>query len=297
MINTATDPMTIEELTGNPCDCSMNAEHTEVAQEEQQPRVPSPPPAEELLFDRPTEFTRMELEVDAWTSIYIPVLSDKLVLKNHNDMIHKFQPKFLRDFLEKVLRIGKVRRIDYVDRDIPNSSTPVKAAFVHFEYWYDTQTARNLRDKLNTYGQFRQKGYMYKGKRCNFYQHSGDITDPARPGYFDIRINHKPIEETECDWNIHQLYAENQRLEKEMSALQDENQRIMEDTMHYMMLNSNMQTELDYYRSMYSNDIPQPNIVVANPPYPEIPYEQPELMDINTLSKPTLTRSQTAHYV
>jgi hypothetical protein len=298
MINTATDPMTIEELNGDPCDCSMNAEHTEVAQEEQQSRVPSPPPpAEELLFDRPTEFTRMELELDSWTSIYIPVLSDKLVLKNHNDMINKFQPKFLRDFLEKVLRIGKVRRIDYVDRDIPNSSTPVKAAFVHFEYWYDTQTARNLRDKLNTYGQFRQKGYMYKGKRCNFYQHSGDITDPARPGYFDIRINHKPIEETECDWNIHQLYAENQRLEKEMSALQDENQRIMEDTTHYMMLNSNMQAELDYYRSMYSNDIPQPNIVVANPPHPEIPYEQPEWMNINTLSKPTLTRSQTAHYV
>ena len=297
MINTATDPMTIEELNGNPCDCSMNAEQTMVAQEEQQPRVPSPPPAEELLFDRPTEFTRMELEIDSWTSIYIPVLSDKLVLKNHNDMINKFQPKFLRDFLEKVLRIGKVRRIDYVDRDIPNSSTPVKAAFVHFEYWYDTQTARNLRDKLNTYGQFRQKGYMYKGKRCNFYQHSGDITDPARPGYFDIRINHKPIEETECDWNIHQLYAENQRLEKEMSALQDENQRIMEDTTHYMMLNSNMQAELDYYRSMYSNDIPQPNIVVANPPHPEIPYEQPEWMNRNTLSKPTLTRSQTAHYV
>ena len=296
MINTATDPMTIEELTGNPCDCSMNAEQTMVAQEEQQPRVPSPP-AEELLFDRPTEFTRMELEIDSWTSIYIPVLSDKLVLKNHNDMINKFQPKFLRDFLEKVLRIGKVRRIDYVDRDIPNSSTPVKAAFVHFEYWYDTQTARNLRDKLNTYGQFRQKGYMYKGKRCNFYQHSGDITDPARPGYFDIRINHKPIEETECDWNIHQLYAENQRLEKEMSALQDENQRIMEDTTHYMMLNSNMQAELDYYRSMYSNDIPQPNIVVANPPHPEIPYEQPEWMNRNTLRKPTLTRSQTAHYV
>ena len=295
MINTATDPMTIEELTGNPCDCSMNAEQTMVAQEEQPQRVNSP--VEELLFDRPTEFTRMELEVDAWTSIYIPVLSDKLVLKNHNDMINKFQPKFLRDFLEKVLRIGKVRRIDYVDRDIPNSSTPVKAAFVHFEYWYDTQTARNLRDKLNTYGQFRQKGYMYKGKRCNFYQHSGDITDPARPGYFDIRINHKPIEETECDWNIHQLYAENQRLEKEMSALQDENQRIMEDTTHYMMLNSNMQTELDYYRSMYSNDTPQPNIVVPNPPQPEFTYDKPMLMRTDTLQKPTLTRSQTAHYV
>ena len=276
MINTATDPMTIEELTGKMCDCSMNVESTEVVDEQQQ-RVPSPPPAEELLFDRPTEFTRMELEIDAWKSIYIPVLSDKLVLKNHNDMINKFQPKFLRDFLEKVLRIGKVRRIDYVDRDIPNSSTPVKAAFVHFEYWYDTQPARNLREKLNTYGQFRQKGYMYKGKRCNFYQHSGDITDPARPGYFDIRINHKPIEETECDWNIHQLYAENKRIEEEMSMLQDANQQMQSQLEYQHNMLTNMQTELDYYRSMYStNDTPQPEI---------------------NLEKPTMRRTDTAsHY-
>ena len=276
MINTATDPMTIEELTEKMHDCSLNVEPTEVAQEEQQQRVPSPAPAEELMYDRPTEFTRMELEIDAWTSIYIPVLSDKLVLKNHNDMINKFQPKFLRDFLEKVLRIGKVRRIDYVDRDIPNSSTPVKAAFVHFEYWYDTQTARNLREKLNTYGQFRQKGYMYKGKRCNFFQHSGDITDPARPGYFDIRINHKPIEETECDWNIHQLYAENQRLEKEMSIVQDTNQQMQSQLEYQHIMLTNMQTELDYYRSMYSNDTPQHEL---------------------TFEKPELVRTTTCHYV
>jgi hypothetical protein len=256
MINTATDPMTIEELSGNDCDCVMSIGTNEGEQqpEQQQPRAPSPITGDELLYDRPREFTRMELEEGEWTSIYIPVLSDKLVLQNHNDMIHKFQPKFLRDFLEKVLRIGKVRRIDYVDRDIPNSSTPVKAAFVHFEYWYDTQTARNLRQKLNTYGQFRQKGYMYKGKRCNFFQHSGDITDPARPGYFDIRINHKPIEETECDWNIHQLYAENKRLEEEMSTVQDTNQQMQQqlETQHHMICN--MQTELDYYRTMYTSN-------------------------------------------
>ena len=292
MINTATDPMTIEELSGNDCDCAMSIGTNEGAQGEQQPeqqqeqvQVPSPPPAEELLFDRPREFARMGLEEGDWTSIYIPVLSDKLVLQNHNDMIHKFQPKFLRDFLEKLLRIGKVRRIDYVDRDIPNSSTPVKAAFVHFEYWYDTQTAQNLRQKLNTYGQFRQKGYMYKGKRCNFYQHSGDITDPARPGYFDIRINHKPIEETECDWNIHQLYAENQRLEQEMSTIQDANQQIQSQNAYLHSMVSNMQTELDYYRSMYSNDTSSNMDISTNH------------IDEYTLEKPAMKRTESlSHY-
>lgn len=291
MINTATDPMTMDELY-LPTQL-LRQRQVEIANEaaaadasaNEQPQVPV---TEELLYDRPREFTRMELEEGEWTSIYIPVLSDKLVLKNHNDVINKFQPKFLRDFLEKVLRIGKIRRIDYVDRDIPNSSTPVKAAFVHFEYWYETQTARNLREKLNTYGQFRQKGYMYKGKRCNFYQHSGDITDPARPGYFDIRVNHKPIEETECDWNIHQLYAENKRLEEEMSMLQDANQQMQQDMEVQHNIFNDMQGEINYYRTMYSNDTQGNHTEAIGTQTPPI-VEHPE--QGNNLTKPAMVRS------
>lgn len=173
----------------------------------------------ELAVEPQTEFARMDIAEGDWNSIYIPYLSPTLALMNHNDMIHPFVPKYLRDFLEKVLRIGKVRRIDFVDRDVPSSSVPVKAAFVHFEYWYDTRTAQNLREKLNVYGQYRQKGYMYRGKRCNFYQtHAAYPNGNLRMGYFDIRINHKPIEETECDRNVHQLYAENLLLEQELAA-------------------------------------------------------------------------------
>ena len=197
---------------------------------------------EELLVEQPTEFNQLPLNHDEWTSIYIPVLSDKLLLMNHNDVVHKFQPKYLRDFLEKILRIGKIRRIDFVDRDIPNSTTPVKSAFVHFEYWYDTTSATNLRNKLESYGQYRQKGYIYKGKRCNFYlQNEG--TQSSKPAYFDIRVNHKPIQETECDRNVHQLYAENLLLEKELS----ENKVII----------NNLSLELEHYRQHYGN--PQAN--------------------------------------
>lgn len=186
---------------------------------------------EELLVEQPTEFNRLPLNDGEWTSIYIPVLSDKLLLMNHNDLVHKFQPKYLRDFLEKILRIGKIRRIDFVDRDIPNSSTPVKAAFVHFEYWYDTTTARNLRNKLETYGQFRQKGYIYKGKRCSFYLQND--TQESKPAFFDIRINHKPIQEAECDRNVHQLYAENLLLEKELAEKKETIDNLLEELDKY----------------------------------------------------------------
>jgi hypothetical protein len=207
---------------------------------------------EELLVEQPTEFNQLPLNDGEWTSIYIPVLSDKLLLMNHNDLVHKFQPKYLRDFLEKILRIGKIRRIDFVDRDIPNSSTPVKAAFVHFEYWYDTTTARNLRNKLDTYGQFRQKGYIYKGKRCSFYLQN-DTQEP-KAAFFDIRINHKPIQESECDRNVHQLYAENLLLEKE---LVEKNETI-----------DNLLAELENYRkSCVFESIAKPALVRASTMY------------------------------
>ena len=201
-----------------------------------------------LVVEPPTEFARMELVEGEWNSIYIPYLSPQLVLMNHHNNVHPFLPKYLRDFLEKVLRIGKIRRIDFVDRDVPSSSVPVKAAFVHFEYWYNTQTARNLREKLNTYGQFRQKGYVYKGTRCNFYQANTTYPDGTmRPGYFDIRINHKPIEETECDRNVHQLYAENLLLERELAdknAMIDKLQQELQQLRSTTTIGVN--TEVDY---------------------------------------------------
>ena len=202
----------------------------------------------EFVVETPTEFARMELAAGEWNSIYSPYLSNQLVLMNHYDVVHPFLPKYLRDFLEKVVRIGKVRRIDFVDRDVPSSTVPVKAAFVHFEYWYDTQTARNLREKLNTYGQYRQKGYIYKGKKCNFYQSMTTYQDgTVRPGYFDIRINHKPIEETDCDRNIHQLYAENLLLERELA---ERNTRIEELQRELQQLRSTKtigaNTQMDY---------------------------------------------------
>jgi hypothetical protein len=232
----------------------------------------------EFVVEPPTEFARMELAAGEWNSIYIPYLSNQLVLMNHYDVVHPFLPKYLRDFLEKVVRVGKVRRIDFVDRDVPSSTVPVKAAFVHFEYWYDTQTARNLREKLNTYGQYRQKGYIYKGKKCNFYQSMTTYQDGTiRPGYFDIRINHKPIEETDCDRNIHQLYAENLSLERELA---ERNARIEELQRELQQLRSSKtigaNTQMDYT----TDDDAQVNAAEMDKPvYPVLSQSMREIVE------------------
>ena len=73
------------------------------------------------------------------------------------------------------------------------------------------------------------------------------------------------------------MYAENKRIEEEMSMLQDANQQMQSQLEYQHNMLTNMQTELDYYRSMYStNDTPQPEI---------------------NLEKPTMRRTDTAsHY-
>jgi hypothetical protein len=213
---------------------------------------------EELVIEPPTEFNKMELGEEEWMSIYIPVLPEGLLLQNHYDEMHNFYPKYLHGFIEKVLRIGKIRRIDFVDRQIQNSAMPVKAAFVHFEYWYDTKTARNLREKLNSYGQFRQKGYIHHGKKCNFYSMKAG-EDLLTPAYFAIRINHTPIKEVDCDRNVHQLYAENLILERELSKSND------------------IIAEMQYELNQLQNALTMNGIIVSMAPYVGDGYSTPPI--------------------
>jgi hypothetical protein len=45
------------------------------------------------------------------------------------------------------LEIGRVRRIDFVDKETPNG-VKFSQAFIHFHEWYDNQHTRNLQDRI-----------------------------------------------------------------------------------------------------------------------------------------------------
>ena len=88
----------------------------------------------------------------------------------------------------------------------------VKSAFIHFDYWYNNNNAKFLRDKLNTSGQFKQKGF-YDGSNTHRFMVRNDNGDKV-PGYFVFKINHKPIPEVEeTELNMSQLVAANKVLE------------------------------------------------------------------------------------
>jgi len=189
-----------------------------------------------------SEMSQMELGPNDWNSIYIPVIPNNMWLTNVRGETHRFHPKHVSYFLEKLLKVGKVRRVDFIDRNIENHSTPVKGAFVHFDYWYNNQHARNLRQSLNTAGTGRIGGYAYTSNDKQAYY---GFTLNRRSGYIDVKINHKPIPSSECDRNMHQLLSDTNRLEAEVVA---KNNRIVE-----------LETELDNVKKLLfalSHDTP-----------------------------------------
>lgn len=163
-----------------------------------------------------SEPENMELSGDDWKSVYIPILPSNMYVNNPIDnSYHTFQPRNLKSLLENELRLGKVQRVDFIDRELEDGQT-AKSAFIHFEYWYNNNNAKFLRDKLNTSGQFKQKGF-YDGSNTHRFMVRNDNGDKV-PGYFVFKINHKPIPEVEeTELNMSQLVAANKVLEEKMS--------------------------------------------------------------------------------
>ena len=163
-----------------------------------------------------SEPDNMELAETEWKSVYIPILPANMYVNNPVDnSYHTFQPRNLKSLLENELRLGKVRRVDFIDRELEDGQS-VKSAFIHFDYWYNNNNAKFLRDKLNTTGQFKQKGF-YDGSNTHRFMIRNDNGDKV-PGYFVFKINHKPIPEVEeTELNMSQLVAANKVLEEKMA--------------------------------------------------------------------------------
>ena len=154
------------------------------------------------------------LNQDDWNSLYIPVLPNNMYIQHPDNTSNTFQPRHLKMFIENDLKLGKIQRVDFIDRELEDSSV-VKSVFIHFESWNNNTNARFLREKLNSMGQFKQKGYYDGGMhRILVRNDNGDKV----PGYFVFKINHKPIPDVvETELNMSQLVAANKVLEEKMN--------------------------------------------------------------------------------
>jgi hypothetical protein len=181
----------------------------------------------------------LPLEESDWSGLHIPIITNDMCIDGK-----RFLPTDFEDFIENKLQIGKVRRIDYVERDdivktadgriehinkgdIIPGSIPVTAIFIHMKYWYDTLGAHTIRNNLVENGQFRLSGYW--NKETNTTHYFKNIFDEYKKPYFVLKINHRPIPDADGKLNIHQLAAIKTKLEKEIEELKATSQKAVQD--------------------------------------------------------------------
>jgi hypothetical protein len=184
------------------------------------------PPEPNAVADIVTT-SRLTLAEGDWNSLYIPLIPNSMSLLHPDGSIRAFQPKHLGSFIENDLHLGKISRIDFIDRKIDNVGI-VKAVFIHFEYWNNNAAVADLRNTLNTQEHVRLNGY-YDGRQFNKFIVRNENGDKV-PGYFVFKINHKPIPEVaETELNMAQLVAANKVLTEKMAERDVEIRRLTEE--------------------------------------------------------------------
>ena len=154
-------------------------------------------------------------------SLYIPSIPSGLYTFNEGQTIAEpFTESRLTHMLEEFIYLGKVSRIDFVEKEGRGRS-----AFVHFEKWNDHENVDIFCHILNTEGSviFSHIDEWAKGnvkdirKNINF----GTLHNGKRRNFNLIfKINHSPIPEADGALNIHQLTAANLFLENKVKELE-----------------------------------------------------------------------------
>jgi len=182
----------------------------------------------------------LQLGDGVWTSLHIPVLTEMDMINENGDKKRFLPREHLQYLIENSLFLGKVRRIDFVERDdmritpegrivhIDPETAPetagdggVLAAFIHMEMWYNNKNTQRIRYSLDTHSQYHVKG----SDELDGY-HKFVSTYDGNDRYFVFKINHKPIPDADGKLNIHQLAAIKTKLEDELEKLKKENQEM-----------------------------------------------------------------------
>lgn len=148
------------------------------------------------------------LGAEDWSSLYIPYLSEELRW-NGNEVVDE---RVLTHLLDVELGIGRVKRIDFIERAVQPGMAGVRSAFVHFDCWYDNRDAQMLRATLMKRGSVQLSG------AGDLYPNFTRVSD-GQTQFITLKINRTPIPEaTEADvLNVHQLAVAKRALEQQLA--------------------------------------------------------------------------------
>ena len=185
----------------------------------------------------PSPVNRLILGKDEWSSIYLPQISNTLVL---NEISSSPEPGEIVDptdkttpitedvliwMFEKSLELGKVKRVDYITRASVGSNPPVRSAFVHFEYWYDTENVHLIRENMIKFGVWKWSIVNDHDRRVSMH-FMDTINGKFTVRYLNLKINAMPIPEADPNLNIHQLAVAKSALEQQVLNLTEANRKL-----------------------------------------------------------------------
>jgi hypothetical protein len=156
-----------------------------------------------------------------WNSIFIPALPSDAVDED-----------FIKKVVEDTLQLGKVKRVDL---SLKQNHKNKYMAFVHFDYWMDTENVHNFRNIIESYGYNDVYGI--------------NVPKTSKEIYMRFMVNKTPIKETSM--NAHQLAAS---IEMAEAKIQDQDNIINDLLRDLEDAKSLIDTLNDQIRKMKNND-------------------------------------------
>ena len=188
-------------------------------------------------IDMNKECLVMPLHESENTSLYVPVIPPTLYFQTSETGEYKrFEPKYLKYYIENCMRIGKVKRIDFAMREVPNYKTPQTCAFIHFDCLYDNYETKMMRNNL----QKTKKHCHYGFENEHSYSKFGFYGNDNKNAHLLFKINYKPIESNvDYSQNIEQVYANNKILTEKLQEKEEEIRLLKLELETYKATNNN----------------------------------------------------------
>ena len=163
---------------------------------------------------------------DKWMSIYIPIVPSDLSisgLRMDNEMA-------FQQYFEQILPVGKVSRVDFIQRDSKSGTHKVTSAFVHFSAWFEeSPSSKDFRSCLESTGNLTLSGARAADGTNLLFRSS---INPDNLRFINLKINKTPIQRVaEIPKNIHQIinnYGVMEEVISEQNARIDELSALVE---------------------------------------------------------------------
>lgn len=173
--------------------------------------------------------TILKLEDKQWTSLYIPMIPNGMLLEGK-----PFESEEdIKDFLKNKLKIGKVSRIDFITKMINNE--PVRQAYIHMDHWYDNEDTHIIRNMIDTNGSTNITGYAIYPEAFNYTQRPITVsftssTFTRKLPFIKFKVNWNVIPSVDEELNVHQLVAKTKRqqeiIDEQAKLIKELNQMI-----------------------------------------------------------------------